>query len=463
MMMEKIWGGRFAEDADPGVMAFTGSFGFDVRLLPFDLRGSLAHARMLAAVGLLTPEEGRQLIAALDEILRETSETPPDGEAEDVHSWVENRLRQKVGALAGKLHTARSRNDQVALDVRLYLLNAVDRVLAAIEALLATLVARAEENLDAIMPGYTHLQPAQPVLLAHHLMAYFEMLRRDHGRFADARRRAMECPLGSGALAGTSLPIDREMTARELGFARPTRNSMDSVSERDFPLEFSSAAAVAMVHLSRMGEELVLWSSPAYGFIRLPDRLATGSSMMPQKKNPDVAELVRGKSGRVFGHLMSLLVMMKGLPLAYQRDLQEDKEALFDTVDTLTAALRAVDLYWAGIGFNKDRMAAEARREHAVATDLAEYLVTRGLPFREAHEVVGAIVRDAVTRGKELDELSLSDLHAHHELIGEEVLEFMTPAGSARHKQSPGSTSPCRVAEAIREAKEFLSTQGGNR
>lgn len=461
--MKKIWGGRFEEEADRRVIEFTGSFHFDVRLLPYDIRGSAAHARMLRKTGLLSDEECKTIIEGLEEILKEFNIAgSPEAEAEDVHSYVEIRLRDKIGELAGKLHTARSRNDQVALDIKLYLLDVSSRIISSINNLMTTLIHRAEENLDVVMPGFTHLQPAQPVLLSHHLMAYFEMLHRDRKRFEDARRRADEMPLGAGALAGTSIPIDRSSVADELGFSTISRNSLDTVSDRDFLLEFGAAAAITMVHLSRFGEELVLWTNPAFGFVELPDSLATGSSMMPQKKNPDVAELVRGKSGRVFGHLVSLLTVMKGLPLAYQRDLQEDKEAVFDIADTLSASLEIISVFTAGIVFKRERMASASRLDHTGATDLAEYLVIKGMPFRQAHEVVGGIVREAVSQGKNIDDLSTADLRSHSKLFEEDVLEIMSPMGSVKNKKSAGSTKPELVAEAIRKAKESLLSGGGS-
>ncbi len=459
--MKKLWGGRFGEDPDRRMMDYTSSLRFDIRLLPYDIAGSIAHAGMLGKAGLLTPSETREIIGGLEEVLRESGEGQlPPSDAEDVHSYVENLLREKIGDPADKLHTGRSRNDQVALDIRLYLLDVSGQVLKSLRRFQETLVARAEENLEAVMPGYTHLQPAQPVLLSHHLMAYFEKFRRDGGRFEDARRRASECPLGSGALAGTSLPLDREWVARELGFDSPTANSLDSVSERDFPLEFSSASAVTMVHVSRLAEELVLWSSPAYGFVRLPDRLATGSSMMPQKKNPDVAELSRARSGRVFGNLMALLTVMKGLPLAYHRDMQEDKEALFDTVDTLLTTLDSLRMILTGIEFDTRRMALEAGRGHTVATDLAEYLVRKGMPFRQGHEVVGAVVKEAEGRGLNLDQLTTADLAAHSDLFTDDVAGILTPEGSVGNKVSFGSTSPTLVAEAVKRARVFLGSEG---
>jgi argininosuccinate lyase len=444
------------------MMRFSESFSFDVRLLPFDIRGSIAHARMLGAVGIITAEESRRLEEALAGMLEETvtGTTPADGAgAEDVHSYVENRLRARLGDLAGKLHTARSRNDQVALDLRMYLRHVSGEVGARLRELRRILIDRAREYDGAVMPGFTHLQPAQPVLLAHHLLAYEEMFRRDTGRFADAAARADELPLGAGALAGTTLPIDRGMVARELGFAGVSRNSLDTVSERDFPVEFSAAAALTMAHLSRLGEELALWSSPAYGFVILPDSLATGSSMMPQKKNPDIAELIRGKSGRVFGHLVSLLTMIKGLPLAYQRDLQEDKEALFDLIDTLDGCLAAASMLVAGIAFDRGRMLAAAGRGHTVATDLAEYLVARGMPFRSAHEVVGAVVRQAIAGGIETADLTLEELQRHSPLFDAGAMSLLTPGGSVAAKRSFGSTSPERVAGALEAAGRRLTNE----
>ncbi len=462
--MKTLWGGRFSEEPDARMMRFSESFSFDVRLLPHDIRGSIAHARMLGAVGIITAEESRLLAEALTGLLAEADGAPAEGSgAEDVHSYVENRLRERLGDLAGKLHTARSRNDQVALDLRLYLRHVSGETAAGLRRLRRVLIDRAREHADAIMPGFTHLQPAQPVLLAHHLLAYEEMFRRDTGRVNDALARADELPLGAGALAGTTLPIDREAVARELGFSAVSRNSLDTVSERDFPIEFAAAAALIMAHLSRLGEELVLWSSPAYGFVVLPDRLATGSSMMPQKKNPDIAELIRGRSGRVFGHLVALLTMVKGLPLAYQRDLQEDKEALFDLVDTLTGCLDAASMLLAGISFDRGRMLAAAGSGHTVATDLAEFLVSRGMPFRSAHEVIGAVVRTAISRGVETADLSLDDLRAHSPLFDETAMGLLTPAGSVAAKRSFGSTAPELVSEAISAAGKRLAGEESQR
>jgi argininosuccinate lyase len=457
--MKKLWGGRFQDEADDRVMEFTGSFRFDVRLLPYDIKGSIAHARMLQSIGVLSREEGRSLIKSLEELLLESPGSPLP-EAEDVHTYVENRLREKVGDLAGRLHTARSRNDQVATDMKLFLMDATGAVLLSLGRLRETLVSQAEENLEVIMPGYTHLQPAQPILLSHHLMSYYEKFRRDSGRFRDARERASELPLGSGALAGTSFPVDREMVAAELGFREVARNSLDAVSERDFPLEFTGAAAITMVHLSRLCEELIIWASPAFGFIDIPDRLATGSSMMPQKKNPDVAELIRAKSGRVFGSLMALLSVMKGLPLAYQRDLQEDKEAVFDVADTLRSSLDALQVLMAGIRFDGQKMASEARRGHTVATDMAEYLVGKGMSFREAHQVVGTAVREAVIKGINIDELSHEDLIRCSENFDEGAAAVMTPEGSVKNKKSGGSTAPNLVAEAVKRARGELREEG---
>jgi argininosuccinate lyase len=460
--MTQLWGGRFSEDPDGGVMDYTRSFRFDVRILPYDLRGSIAHARMLGAVGLITPRESRTLVAALEEMLQESSSGIPTGaEAEDVHTYVENTLRRRIGELAGKLHTARSRNDQVALDMRLYLLDACDWTREALREALAALLDRAEEERETILPGFTHLQPAQPVLLAHHLLAYFEMFRRDLERFADVRRRTGESPLGAGALAGSSLPIDRHLVAQRLGFAGVCRNSLDAVSDRDFLVEFMAAASLAMAHLSRLAEEMVLWSSPMVGFISLPDRLATGSSMLPQKKNPDVAELIRGKTGRVYGNLLSLLTVLKGLPLSYNRDLQEDKEPVFDSVDTLLGSLGAAALYLRGMVFNREKMLREAAGDYTVATDVAEYLVRQGLPFRRAHEVVGRIVREAIVQGRSMGDLGLEEYQAFSPLFKEEVLPLLTPQGSVGNKQSFGSTGPAQVAGALLEARAYLGTLGG--
>ena len=460
-MSRKPWGGRFAGETNKLVEEFTASVSFDQRLALYDIRGSIAHARMLGKVGLISQEEARLIIEGLEEIAREIREGRFKWrkELEDVHMNIEAALYEKIGPVAGKLHTARSRNDQVATDVRLFLRDVTDAILEKLHSLRSALVTKARENLSVIMPGFTHLQHAQPVLFAHHLMAYYEMFTRDSKRFQMVRKEINVCPLGSAALAGTPFSIDREMVARELEFGALSRNSMDAVSDRDFMLSFMAAAATVFVHLSRLMEEIVLWMSPEFGFIDLPDELCTGSSIMPQKKNPDVAELIRGKSGRIFGNLISLLTVLKGLPLTYNRDLQEDKEPLFDTCDTLYASLELASLLVRGLRVREDRMRAACGEGHLTATDLADYLVLKGIPFREAHHIVGRLVAYCEKKGKRLWELSLEELRQFSTDIEENVYEWLTLEGSVSRRKVPGGTAPEKVKEAIFQAEKELSAE----
>ena len=456
------WSGRFGEPMSERMQRFNASVDFDQRLARADIAGSLAHARMLAAQGILSRDD----LAAIERGLA-TIEREIDGGGfqwqrahEDVHLNIERRLTSLVGDAGKRLHTARSRNDQVATDVRLWLRGAIDALRDSIAALRRALLDLAERHADTIMPGFTHLQVAQPVTFGHHLMAYDAMLARDAERLRDCRARMNRSPLGSAALAGTSFPIDREATARALGFDGVTPNSIDAVADRDFAIEFAAAAALAMVHLSRFAEELVLWSTPAFGFVTLADRFCTGSSIMPQKKNPDVPELVRGKSARVVGHLIALLVLMKGQPLAYNKDNQEDKEPLFDTVDTLADALAIMtDLVATGIEPNAARMRAAALAGHATATDLADYLVRKGVPFRDAHEAVARAVREAERRGADLAALPLDELRKFSPAIGADALDVLTLEGSVRSRDHVGGTAPSQVRVAIANARRELQGQ----
>jgi argininosuccinate lyase len=455
---DKPWGGRFDEGTDAFVEAFTASVGFDQRLAPYDIRGSIAHATMLAEVGVLNSGERDAIISGLERIAAEIEAGRFDWSValEDVHMNVEARLTREIGDAGKKLHTGRSRNDQVATDIRLWLRDAIGLVSGELRRLQRGLVDLAEQEHDAIMPGFTHLQSAQPVTFGHHLLAWFEMLERDAGRLDDCVKRLNHSPLGAAALAGTSYPIDRFRTAELLGFAGPTANSLDSVSDRDFAIEFAAAASLIMMHLSRMAEELILWSSAQFGFIDLPDRFFTGSSIMPQKKNPDVPELVRGKSGRVFGHLIALLTLMKGQPLAYNKDNQEDKEPLFDTVDTLLGSLRAFADMVPYLRFRREMARESASRGYATATDLADYLVGKGIPFRDAHEVVGSAVRYAIGEGCDLSGLSLEQLQQFSPVIGEDIFDLITLDGSVAARNHFGGTAPAQVLAAARVARERL-------
>ena len=458
-MTQKMWGGRFAEGTANIVEAFTSSIDFDSRLYQQDINGSIAHSKMLAKAGILTPEEVDDIIGGLEQIRKEfeRGELEFQDSLEDVHMHIESRLFEIIGKTAQKLHTARSRNDQVAVDVRMYLREQLDYIGELLLDLQKALLDMAAQNQTTIMPGYTHLQRAQPILLAHHLMAYFEMFGRDRERVIDCRKRMNLSPLGAAAMAGTTYPIDRHLTAELLGFEGPTRNSIDSVSDRDFALEFVSAAAICMMHFSRLSEEIILWASSEFKFIDLPDAYATGSSIMPQKKNPDVAELTRGKTGKVYGNLVELLTIMKSLPLAYNRDMQEDKPALFETVDTLTACIRIYTQMLPKIKFNRERMYQAASTGFLNATDLADYLVTKGMPFREAHHVVGQSVEYALGQGKELDELTLEELQKFSRLIESDIFDFIKVETVVNRRNSFGGTGSRQVGQAIAAAKKMLA------
>jgi argininosuccinate lyase len=454
-----MWGGRFAEGPDAIMQAINASIGFDRRLYAQDIRGSRAHAAMLAATGILTNKDaeaiGEGLLTVLSEI--ETGNFAFRVDLEDIHMNVEARLKELIGEPAGRLHTARSRNDQVAVDFRLWVRDQCDAAIQGIEALMRAFLAQAEAGADWIMPGFTHLQTAQPVTWGHHMMAYVEMLARDRSRFADARARMNECPLGAAALAGTSFPIDREMTARALGFDRPTANSLDSVSDRDFALEFLSAAAICAMHLSRFAEELVIWSSAQFRFVRLSDRFTTGSSIMPQKKNPDAAELIRAKIGRILGATVALFTVMKGLPLAYSKDMQEDKEQVFDAADALMLALAAMEGMVRDLTANREVLRAAAAAGFSTATDLADWLVRAlGLPFREAHHVTGSLVALAEGKGCDLPELSLPEMQSAHPGITQEVYSVLGVDNSVASRVSFGGTAPLRVREQVAVWKERL-------
>ena len=438
---------------------YTVSLHYDRRLCRQDITGSVAHARMLARQGIIADDEAARLVEGLERIREEIEADtfPWCEELEDVHMNIERRLYETVGDVAGKLHTARSRNDQVATDVRLYVKEVIDEALQAIHDLRAAFVQQASENLGVVMPGYTHVQRAQPVLFAHHMLAYFEMFGRDAKRMQQARDSADTMPLGSGAMAGVPYPIDRESVARELGFGKISANSMDAVSDRDFLLDFHSAAAVCAMHLSRLAEELVLWSSDEFGFVRLDDRYTTGSSIMPQKRNPDFAEIARGKTGRVYGNLIGLLTTMKGLPLTYNRDMQEDKEGLFDTVDTLIPTLQVASGMVSTMEVQADRMRTAALNSYALATDVADYLVAKGLPFREAHGIVARLSRHAVESGKRLDELDLDTYRGFSDRFEEDVLSI-TVESSISARDVLGGTAPNRVEAAVEAAKAELET-----
>jgi argininosuccinate lyase len=457
---QRTWGGRFAEAPDRLAQEFNASWTFDQRLALVDIEGSLAHAAMLAKQGILSAEEAETLRRGLLEVRREIEEGRFvwREELEDVHMNVETRLTELVGPVGGKLHTARSRNDQVATDLRLWLRRELEGALGELEALRKVLVQQAERYLDPplILPGYTHLQRAMPVLLSHWLLAYYEMLTRDAGRLEDALRRLNESPLGAAALAGTGFPIDRHYTAQALGFERPMRNSLDAVASRDFALEALAALAIGQLTLSRLAEEVVLYTSFEFGFATLPDAFSTGSSIMPQKKNADIAELIRGKAGRVLGGFVALATVVKGLPLAYNKDLQEDKEPLFDACDTYRASLRLMAAMLPGLTWKPEVMAKAAESGFSLATELADYLAQRGLPFREAHHVVGRIVRHCAEAGKELSELELAELRSFHPLFGPEALELTRLETAIHRRNSYGATAPERVREAIEVAKREL-------
>ncbi len=452
---QKLWGGRFAESTDQLVEAFTESVSFDRRLWRQDIAGSQAHARMLAKVGVLTDAEAQAIVSGLDAIHAEIAAGSFQWQQalEDVHMNIESALTTRIGDAGKKLHTGRSRNDQVATDLRLYTRDAIDELVGLIESLADGLLDLAEREADSVMPGFTHLQIAQPVSFGHHMLAWREMILRDRSRLLDGRKRVNLLPLGSAALAGTVYPIDRHYVAQQLGFDGPTENSLDSVSDRDFAIEFCAAASLLMVHLSRWSEELILWSSPMFGFVKLPDRFCTGSSIMPQKKNPDVPELVRGKTGRVIGDLQALLVLMKGQPLAYNRDNQEDKQPLFDAHDTVAACLRVFGAMLPNLTVERETCRAAASKGFSTATDLADYLVKKGLPFRDAHHAVGSAVAYAVTKACDLADLSLDELRKFSALVEQDVYERLTLDGSLRARNHYGATSPEQVRAAIVRAR----------
>ncbi len=458
----KPWGGRFSEATDAFVERFTASIGFDYRLYHHDINGSIAHATMLAKVGVLTEAERDQIITGLEQIRAEivAGKFTWSISLEDVHMNIEAVLTQRIGVTGKKLHTGRSRNDQVATDIRLYLRDEVDAIAKELTRLQQGLLLVAEREAETIMPGFTHLQTAQPVTFGHHLLAWFEMLQRDYSRLMDCRKRMNQSPLGSAALAGTTYPIDRAYTAQLLGFDAPTENSLDSVSDRDFAIEFCAFASVLMMHLSRASEELVLWTSSQFSFIDLPDRFCTGSSIMPQKKNPDVPELVRGKTGRVYGHLTALLTLMKSQPLAYNKDNQEDKEPVFDAIDTVKDCLRAFADMIPAIQPRKEKMYEAAKRGFSTATDLADYLVRRGVPFRDAHEVVGKSVAYGVQTGKDLSEMSLAELQVFSNVIAQDVFAVLTLEGSVAARNHIGGTAPLQVKAAVVRAKASLAMRG---
>ncbi len=457
----KPWGGRFTEPTDAFVERFTASVDFDQRMYHQDINGSIAHATMLAKVGVLTDDEKEQIIDGLEDIRTEITAGKFKWSItlEDVHMNIEAALTARIGITGKKLHTGRSRNDQVATDIRLYLRDEIDVIAKELTRLQEGLIMVAEREADTIMPGFTHLQTAQPVTFGHHLLAWFEMLQRDYGRLMDCRQRANQSPLGAAALAGTTYPIDREYTAKLLGFDRPTANSLDSVSDRDFVIEFCAFASILMTHLSRASEELVLWTSAQFNFIELPDRFCTGSSIMPQKKNPDVPELVRGKTGRVNGHLICMLTLMKSQPLAYNKDNQEDKEPLFDALDTVRDCLRAFADMIPAITSKKDSMYEAAKRGFSTATDLADYLVRKGIAFRDSHEIVGKSVAYGIEVGKDLSDMSLEELQQFSSEITEDVFDVLTLEGSVAARDHIGGTAPNQVRKAVVTAGELLKSR----
>ena len=455
----KPWGGRFSEATDRFVEEFTQSVSFDRRLAPYDIQGSIAHVAMLARVGVLTEDEAGQISGGLNAILSEieAGKFTWRQELEDVHMNIEAALVERVGEVGKKVHTGRSRNDQVATDLRLFLRAEVDTIRSLLLRNMEVLVTLAEQEAASLMPGYTHLQPAQPITFGHHILAWYEMLKRDRQRLDDCLERINVLPLGAAALAGTRFPIDRSVSAGLLGFSAVAENSLDAVSDRDFIIEFCAAAALVMLHLSRFSEELILWLSPGFGFIDIDDAFCTGSSIMPQKKNPDVAELVRGKTGRVYGDLMAMLTVMKGQPLAYNRDNQEDKESLFDAVDTVKQCLEAYLGLVPSIQVNRKAMLAAAQKGYLTATDLADYLVMKGMPFRDAHAVVGNLVQYAIRQGSELADLELSVLQQFHEGIEADVFDYLTLQGAVSARDHAGGTAPARVREAAAGARRYLA------
>ncbi len=457
-MADKPWQGRFEQPTNRQVEDYTASIHFDSRLFRFDIEGSIAHCRMLAECQIISHDDANRIVEGLGEILREIErgELPMDASQEDIHMAVEQRLIQKIGEVGGKLHTARSRNDQICLDMRLYMRDVIEQCRALLMDVEEALLTVARATLGFVMPGFTHLQHAQPVLLSHHLMAYFEMFARDEERFEDCLKRTNVLPLGSAALAGTSFPIDMDLTARHLKFARVTRNSMDAVSDRDYLIEFNAAAAITMMHVSRLAEELILWSTSEFAFIEISDAFCTGSSIMPQKKNPDVPELMRGKSARVFGNLMTLLTLCKALPLAYNRDLQEDKEPVFDTVDTILSTLRLLARLLPEIQFKESRMDQAAREGFILATELADYLVRKGIPFRKAHHAVGQIVQLCVLQKKDFRDCTLEEYKNASKAFETDLFDLLDVKSAVNQRKSQGGTATVRVQEAVSRAQEEL-------
>jgi argininosuccinate lyase len=458
---QTTWSQRFESALHPAIAHFNASIGFDIELIEYDLTGSIAHAKMLAHTGIISPDEGEQLVAGLEQIRQEYRDGRfnPGIEAEDVHFAVERRLTEIAGDVGKKLHTARSRNDQVGTDTRLYLRAQISQIRIQLREFQGVLLNIAETNVETLIPGYTHLQRAQPLSLAHHLLAYFEMLQRDWERLGEIVQRVNTSPLGCGALAGTTFPIDRHYTASLLEFAGVYRNSLDGVSDRDFAIEFLCAASLILVHLSRMSEEIILWASQEFGFVALKDTCSTGSSIMPQKKNPDVPELVRGKTGRVFGHLQAMLVLMKGLPLAYNKDLQEDKEALFDTVKTVKGCLEAMTILWReGMEFKNERLAQAVDEDFSNATDVADYLASKGVPFREAYNLVGKVVKTCLKSDKLLKDLSLEEWKELHPAFEPDIYQAIAPTQVVAARNSYGGTGFEQVRQALQEARDRLGS-----
>ncbi len=458
---QKTWSQRFESSLHPAIARFNASIGFDIELIEYDITGSQAHAKMLASTGIISEAEAQQLVEGLEQIRQEYREGKlnPTVDDEDVHFAVEHRLTELLGDTGKKLHTARSRNDQVGTDIRLYLRDHVERIRQQLREFQTVLLGLAEQNVETLIPGYTHLQRAQPVSLAHHLLAYCDMAERDHERLGDALKRINCSPLGAGALAGTTFPINRQLSAKLLGFERVYGNSLDAVSDRDFAVEFLAASSLILVHLSRMSEEMILWASEEFRFIRLKDNCSTGSSIMPQKKNPDIPELVRGKTGRVFGHLQAMLVILKGLPLAYNKDLQEDKEGLFDTVNTVSGCLEAMTiLLREGIEFQPQRLAEAVASDFSNATDVADYLAGKGVPFREAYNLVGKVVRTSLAQNKLLKDLTLEEWQALHPKFEQDIYEAITPKQVVERRNSYGGTGFEQVREAITRSKAQLQS-----
>ena len=458
--MAQLWGGRFTRETDQLVYNFNQSITFDQKFFRQDVRGSRAHVTMLAKQGILTEEERDQILGGLDAIEKDVLEgvTPIDLSCEDIHSFVEAELTRRIGAAGKKLHTGRSRNDQVALDMRLYVRDEIDELTHLLQSFLTELVALMEEHKETYMPGFTHLQKAQPVTLAHHLGAYFEMFRRDQEHLLSLRRRMNVCPLGSGALAGTTYPLDRAMTAKLLGFDRPCANSMDGVSDRDYVIELLSALATIQMHLSRLSEEIIIWNSNDYRFIELDDTYATGSSIMPQKKNPDIAELLRGKTGRVYGALTSMLTVMKGIPLAYDKDMQEDKEMTFDAIDTVKSGIHLMEGMLHTSRFNKERMAESARGGYMNATDAADYLVKKGVPFRDAHSIIGRLVLVCISRNIQMDELPLEDWKSECDVFEEDIYDAISLKTCVEKRLTKGA--PGQMDEELAECRSYLAGNG---